>query len=103
LCEMADVPFPSQPIHGQSFSERISGKGAKVEPREWVHIQRADDRYLRTKEWIVTDKGEYKKVQPYPNDAVKVEDSTLDRKTKKELHQLKKELDSMLIDRPDDK
>lgn len=103
LCEMADVPFPSQPIHGQSFSERISGKGAKVEPREWVHIQRADDRYLRTKEWIVTDKGEFKKVQPYPNDAVKVEDSTLDRKTKKELHQLKKELDSMLIDRPDDK
>ena len=66
-----------------------------------MHIQRADDRYLRTKEWIVTDKGEFKKVQPYPIDAVKVEASSLDSETKRELQQLKNELDSLLEHRPD--
>src|SRR5690606_17806388 len=87
LCELTDVPFPDQPIHGRSFAQRISGKGTKVAQRDWEHIQRADDRYLRTKEWMVTDKGEFKKVQPYPIDAVKVEASSLDSETKRELQQ----------------
>jgi hypothetical protein len=41
---------------------------------------------------MVTDKGEYKKIQPYPIDAVEVELQDLDEAARQRLLQLEREL-----------
>src|SRR5690606_11967724 len=56
LCELGGAPLPQQPIHGQSFAAQLTGESTEVKPRNWVYIQMADESYLRTKEWMVTDK-----------------------------------------------
>lgn len=91
LCELGKAPLPQQPIHGQSFAARLTGNRAGKE-RSWVFIQMADESYLRSKDWIVTDKGEYKKVQPYPKDAEEVDPETLNKATRQYLEQLRAEL-----------
>ncbi|MCG2590931.1 sulfatase-like hydrolase/transferase [Rhodohalobacter sulfatireducens] len=68
--ELANAPLPKEHIDGRSFAKLLTGDVDSYEPKEWVHIQTAEGRYLRTKEWIVTNQGEFKKVQPYPVDAV---------------------------------
>ncbi len=92
LCEFAGAPLPEEFIHGQSFAAQIFGKNIDVEPRAWVHIEKADERYLRTKNWIVTDKGVYKKIQPYPVDAQSVDPKILDRSTRERLQGLEDKL-----------
>ncbi|PHR88501.1 MAG: hypothetical protein COA78_36405 [Blastopirellula sp.] len=53
--DIASAPKPIQRVHGQSFLPQLMGK---EEPsREWVHIEYKDNRQIRTKEWIYTDKG----------------------------------------------
>lgn len=96
LCDFAEVPLPDEFIHGQSFANRITTKGSQIPPREWVHIQRAEDRYLRTKDWIVTDKGEFKKVQPYPFDAEPIDRRDIDDQTLSKLTDLNKTLDKLM-------
>ncbi len=91
FCEIAGAPLPGQFIDGQSFAKSLSGDGI-IESKEWVHIQKQEGRYLRTKEWIVTDKGEYKKVQPYPYDAVTVDKDNLYPSLKKKLEALEEKL-----------
>jgi len=91
LCEIAGAPLPDQFIDGHSFAKSLSGDWV-VESKEWVHIQKQEGRYLRTKDWIVTDKGEYKKVQPYPNDAIEVDKNSLDPVIKKRLEDWEQQL-----------
>lgn len=92
LCELTGAPLPDKFIHGESFADILLGKKSSRPKKDWVHIQEHHDRYLRTKEWIVTDKGVYKKVQPYPIDAVRVDKDTLSQSTRERLHHLERVL-----------
>mgnify|MGYP005841980313 CR=1 FL=1 len=94
LCEIAGAPLPDQSIDGQSFAESLLGEWF-ANSKEWVHIQKRGGRYLRTKEWIVTDKGEYKKLLPYPNDAVNVEKKEVGGQKRKELQALERILEDL--------
>lgn len=94
LSEIAGAPLPNQSIHGKSFAKSLTGDDSSYQPKEWVHVQTANGRYLRTKDWIVTDKGEYKKIKPYPVDAVNVEKEKIEKNTKSKLD----ELHNILID-----
>ena len=58
--ELASAPEPMQKVHGQSFLPQLLGK--KGPSKEWVHIEYKDNRQIRTKEWIYTNKGELIKV-----------------------------------------
>ena len=53
--DIASAPKPMQRVHGQSFLPQLVGE--KGSSKEWVHIEYKDDRQIRTKEWIYTDKG----------------------------------------------
>lgn len=97
LCEIAGAPLPDESIHGESFAKSLSGD-APIKAKEWVHIQKADGRYLRTREWIMTDTGVAKKVQPYPNDAVEVDRTSLDASTRETLDRLERELKELTED-----
>lgn len=55
LCDLAGAPLPEQAIHGTSFLPQLLGKPGT--PRRWVHIQDKGQRYLRTKDLILTKQG----------------------------------------------
>ncbi|SHF70362.1 arylsulfatase A [Fodinibius roseus] len=95
LSEITGAPLPNQSIDGKSFAKSLTGDDGSYQPKEWVHVQTANGRYLRTKEWIVTDDGKFKRVKPYPTDAVEVDETELsetDRNTLKQLEQTLKSL-----------
>ena len=52
-----------QRIHGQSFLPQLRGEDAPS--REWVHIEYKNERQIRTKDWIYTDKGALTKVNEF--------------------------------------
>ncbi|MCP4885077.1 MAG: sulfatase-like hydrolase/transferase, partial [Planctomycetaceae bacterium] len=58
--EIASAPKPVQRVHGQSFLPQLLGK--EQPSREWVHIEYKNNRQIRTKDWIYTDKGKMTKV-----------------------------------------
>ena len=58
--EMASAPKPMQRVHGQSFLPQLLGEDGPS--REWVHIEYNENRQIRTKEWIYTDKGKLTQV-----------------------------------------
>ncbi|MDR8390376.1 sulfatase-like hydrolase/transferase [Aliifodinibius sp. S!AR15-10] len=95
LCEIAGAPLPDQAIQGHSFANILTGEQSSYQPRRWVHVQMEQGRYLRTKKWIVTDESTYKKVQPYPEDAVKVDKTTVDEATRTELQMLEQTLNKL--------
>ena len=58
--DLASAPEPMQRVHGQSFlPQLLGGKGPS---KEWVHIEYKENRQIRTKEWIYTNKDELIKV-----------------------------------------
>lgn len=90
--EITGASLPEEKIDGRSFAQLLTNSGESYVPREWVHIQ-TTERYLRTKDWIITEEGVYKKVQPYPHDALKVDKEDLDPATREKLLSL----ESLLI------
>jgi arylsulfatase A len=94
LCEIAGAPLPDAPIHGRSFAETLSGADP-AGGKEWVHIQKEEGRYLRTKEWIVTDTGVIKRVQPYPDDAVEVDRERLDASARETIDRMERALNDL--------
>jgi arylsulfatase A-like enzyme len=58
--ELASAPPPVQRVHGQSFLPQLLGK--KGNPRQWVHIEHVEDRQIRTRDWIYTNKDKLIKV-----------------------------------------
>ena len=61
--EIATAPQPMQRIHGQSFLPQLRGEDAPS--REWVHIEYKNERQIRTKDWIYTDKGALTRVNEF--------------------------------------
>jgi len=91
FCEIAGAPLPAKSINGKSFAKSLPDANT-VLSKNWVHIEKKEGRYLRTKEWIVTDKGVYKKLKPYPTDAVTIDKNILDKETRDQLSLLEKKL-----------
>jgi len=58
--DIASAPKPMQHVHGQSFLPQLLGE--KGSPKEWVHIEYKNNRQIRTKEWIYTDKAKLTRV-----------------------------------------
>jgi len=58
--ELAGARLPGNRINGRSFLPQLLGK--KGRPREWVHVQDQDQRYVRSREWILTNRGELRPV-----------------------------------------
>ncbi|PAY17998.1 hypothetical protein CKO51_18510 [Rhodopirellula sp. SM50] len=58
--DIASAPKPMQRVHGQSFLPQLLGK--EQPSREWVHIEYKNNRQIRTREWIYTDKGKLTRV-----------------------------------------
>ena len=53
--EIASAPEPMQRVHGQSFLPQLRREDAPS--KEWVHVEYKNERHIRTKDWIYTDKG----------------------------------------------
>lgn len=95
LCELANAPFPDERIDGASFASRILGakngygNDHAAAEKPWVHVQRANDRYLRSDRWIVTNRGVFRRVQPYPIDPVEVAPADLEEAERSQLERLR--------------
>lgn len=62
LCDLTGANLPEQPIHGRSFSPQLLGEPGQ--PREWIHIQNADDRQVRNRDFMLNNKSQLRRVVP---------------------------------------
>ena len=60
LCELTGASLPDAKIHGRSFAPQLLGKPGN--PREWIHIQNANDRQLRNNEYMLNNKDQLRRV-----------------------------------------
>jgi arylsulfatase A len=60
LCELANVPLPTEALHGQSFVPQLLGDPG--DPREWVHVQDQNQRHIRDKNYILTNSDQLRPV-----------------------------------------
>lgn len=90
LVELAGADLPEEEIHGKSFAHRLFKADESIKP--WVHVQMGNNRYLRSLEWIVTNRDLYQKVQPYPIDPKNVELEQLNEQEARFVQQLKVDL-----------
>ena len=60
LCELTGASLPDAKIHGRSFAPQLLGKPSN--PREWIHIQNANDRQLRNHEYMLNNKDQLRRV-----------------------------------------
>ncbi len=69
LCELTGAKLPEQTIHGHSFAPQLLGKPAH--PREWIHIQNAGDRQLRSHDYMLNNQNELREVRELWEDPAK--------------------------------
>ena len=62
LCELTGAKLPEQSIHGRSFAPQLLGKPG--EPRAWIHIQNGENRQVRSKDYMLNNKGDLRRVVP---------------------------------------
>ncbi len=62
LCDLTGSPRPEESIHGRSFSPQLLGQPGQ--PRDWIHIQNADDRQVRNDDYMLNTKGQLQPVVP---------------------------------------
>lgn len=60
LVDLAGAKLPATPINGFSFAKQLLGKPANS--REYVHIQKQGVRYVRSKNFILTNQGNFRPV-----------------------------------------
>jgi arylsulfatase A len=60
LCELTGASLPDAKIHGRSFAPQLLGKPGL--PREWIHIQNADDRQVRNSDYMLNNKDQLRRV-----------------------------------------
>lgn len=72
LCELTGAAMPAQKIHGRSISPQLLGNPGQL--REWIHIQNANDRQLRSGEYMLNNKGQLRQVvemgEPDPREII---------------------------------
>jgi arylsulfatase A len=60
LCDLTGAQLPKQSIHGRSFAPQLLGKPSS--PRKWIHIQNANDRQVRNRDFMLNNRGELRRV-----------------------------------------
>ncbi len=60
ICELTGAELPKEKIHGRSFAPQLLGKPGN--PREWIHIQNANDRQLRNSDYMLDNKDQLRRV-----------------------------------------
>ena len=60
LCELTGAKLPDVKIHGRSFAPQLFGKPGQ--PREWIHIQNANNRQVRDREYMLNNQGQLRRV-----------------------------------------
>lgn len=55
LLEIAQARPAPNPINGRSFAAQL--RGEKGRPRAWIHVQRENNRYVRNRKYIFTNRG----------------------------------------------
>ncbi len=60
LCEVSGAPLPKESIHGKSFLPQLLAKAAT--PRDWVHVQDKEMRYVRDRDFMLTRQNELRPV-----------------------------------------
>lgn len=60
LCELTGAQLPDATIHGRSFAPQLLGKPGQ--PREWIHIQNANDRQVRNRDYMLNNKSQLRRV-----------------------------------------
>ncbi len=60
ICELTGAKLPEQSIHGRSFAPQLLGKPGQ--PREWIHIQNAEDRQVRNRDYMLDNKNQLRRV-----------------------------------------
>ncbi|NOX98130.1 MAG: FAD-dependent oxidoreductase [Verrucomicrobia bacterium] len=58
--ELSQSELPAKKINGRSFTSQLFSLSGT--PRQWVHVQKEDVRYVRSRDWILTDKNELRPV-----------------------------------------
>lgn len=53
--ELAGAQMPRRRVNGRSFLPQLQGKEGR--PREWIHVQNMNRRYVRSRDWILTSAG----------------------------------------------
>ncbi len=73
LCELTGASLPELKIHGRSFAPQLLGKPSN--PREWIHIQNAEDRQLRNSNYMLDNKNQLRRVVQLWEDAPKLNEN----------------------------
>ncbi len=60
LCELTGAKPPDAKLHGRSFAPQLFGKPGNQ--REWIHIQNADDRQVRNRDYMLNNKNQLRRV-----------------------------------------
>ena len=60
ICELTGAGLPQAEIHGRSFAPELLGRPGH--PREWVHIQNANDRQVRSSDYMLDNKNQLRRV-----------------------------------------
>ena len=85
LCELTAAKLPEQTLHGRSFAPQLLG--GPGHPREWIHIQNADNRQVRNSDYMLDNQNQLRRVvelwqEPAkPNEIKEPEKETAARKT----------------------
>ena len=67
LCELTGATLPDAKIHGRSFAPQLLGKPGH--PREWIHIQNANDQQVRNSDYMLDNKDQLRRVVEVWEDA----------------------------------
>ena len=93
FCEVATAPAPGQEIRGQSFYPQLLGKKGKS--KEYVHIEYKEDKLIRTKKWIYTNKDDLIRVNKLGEPENKPEKIGSHKKTREELKNILEEINKI--------
>lgn len=93
LCELTGTPLPNAEIHGRSFAPQLLGKPGN--PREWIHIQNANDRQVRNSEYMLNNKNELRRVVEWWQDPAEPNDNRDPDKDDAARHSLQAVFDTM--------
>jgi arylsulfatase A-like enzyme len=69
LCELTGAKMPQQTMHGRSIAPQLLGRPGN--PRDWIHIQNANDRQLRNSNYLLDNKDQLRRVVELWEDSAK--------------------------------
>lgn len=93
FCELTGSSLPTEKLHGRSFVPQLLGKPG--EPREWVYVQDKGQFHVRSREFILNQKGELRPVSELPDGPAPVIERVLTEKEQTARKSLQTALDEL--------